>query len=466
MKRRNYLGPIVKLRRLSKGLTQEELIQKIHGESGLMFNSSHYSDIESGRVLPRIETLEIIIKPLEIEYEEIKETYLTNVDDRKVLDELVAKHCRSGDYAFARRVVGKLIKMVKNEYITAAKRPPRLTYKVYFLLSIAHQINVQHRDRMIQYITGSLKAMTKKQSSQLIERMFEFSKDNELYGPFVDVIGPIIDNLNYHTNEMFTCYYQLAMAYFHSNRPVECIIEAVKANKLIAAATVDETLKGSLLWMMGLSYYQLQMYDKARDFFIASLAHYKSDSSHVQLCRHYIGLAHFRLGDFPTARQYFELVLNQLPDNDHTRRRSLKTYCHLELRFGNKEHGMELLNKLNRYYDSAKVRSECEICLAYYYWNKALPLMQQHEFKPALDLLLRAMKIFDKSPDKGNIQKLDHMVIYSDFLYVLANDSASSSSGIMDNEQIERLSQIRGLHEYWGPRLNQTMFKECEQVTN
>jgi transcriptional regulator with XRE-family HTH domain len=66
MKRRNDLGSIVKLKRLSRGLTQEELIQKIHGESGLKFNSSHYSDIESGRVLPRIETLEIIIKPLEI----------------------------------------------------------------------------------------------------------------------------------------------------------------------------------------------------------------------------------------------------------------------------------------------------------------------------------------------------------------------------------------------------------------
>jgi tetratricopeptide (TPR) repeat protein len=462
--KRNGLGSIVRLKRLSKGLTQEQLIQRIHGESGLLFNSSHYSDIECGRVLPRIETLEVIIKPLEIEFEEIKETYLTNVDDRKALDELVTKHSLTGDFSFAGRVVSKLIKLVKNEYATDSKRLPRLTHKVYFLLCLAYQMNSRHLDKMVRYIAGNLRAMTKKQSSQIIERMFEFSKANELYEPFVDVIGPIIDDLNYRKNEMFTCLYQIAKAYCHSNRPVESIMEAVKANKLIEEATVDINMKGSLLWTMGLCYYQLQMYGEARDIFITTLTYCKGHSLDVDLCYHYIGLASFFLGDYQTARQYWKLPLSRLPSNDHHRLRVLNTLCHMELRFGDKEQGIELLEELSRWFDSTQTKTECKICLAYYYWNKALLFMEQHEFKPALDLLLIAMKIFDATPVKGDIQKSNHMVIYHDFLYVLANDSASRAVGIMNNEQIEWLSQIRELHEIWGPALNQAMFKHREPI--
>ncbi len=129
------------------------MTQKIFEETELVLNNSHLSDIESGRIMPRIETLNIIIQALDIEYEDIRESYLMRIDDKKTLVELASKHIQEGDYFFAKRIVAKLIRQIKNEY-GGTKQIYRLTYKVYVLLCIHYRENLPKRDKMIDYIVN------------------------------------------------------------------------------------------------------------------------------------------------------------------------------------------------------------------------------------------------------------------------------------------------------------------------
>ncbi|WP_274366226.1 hypothetical protein [Paenibacillus thermotolerans] len=276
--------------------------------------------------------------------------------------------------------------------------------------------------------------------------MFLFSSTNQIYESFVEIASRVADSVKYHSKESFKCSYQLATALTHCNRPVDALFEMIKALKLAGEAAVDDKTKGALQWKVGIAYFQLQMYEQAKPHLSASLMHFKRGSKDIFVCCHYLGLIHYYLGHFHDARLYWDKVLKSTFIDDHLRLKTINDYCFMELRLGNLEQGMKLLQLAHSYCDNGgheSVPDGCAICFSLYLRNKALLL--KTERKPALKLLLDTLQMWTATPHKSDFHKQDLFLLWKDILLIVTKEEASRPEGLLSEEQFNLLETMKNL---------------------
>jgi transcriptional regulator with XRE-family HTH domain len=257
------LGNKLKIKRMSKGLSQEVLSELISKKYSYVINQSQISDVEKGKVVPNLYLLRILIEVLCLDWTDIFEDYLVVIVNPNNLLDLCYYLFKDNRAHFAKKTLNKLFKLIKNKQ----------NKRNYKLLIVALFYNLYWEKgagniKILSYIVNLINQLPQKDRFGVIEELYQFSKEHNSYNDLTNLLSEVLDQSKFSPEQRFLVYYQYVTGLYFQGKYVEALLDAKNATKLLREIPNGNQTKGYFIWRLGLIYIQLNMYEKAKESFI------------------------------------------------------------------------------------------------------------------------------------------------------------------------------------------------------
>lgn len=429
------LGNIIKLKRLSKNLSQEAICERIFVEAGVSLNQSYLSDIEKGKVTPSFETLCILIDLLEMDWDSIKDFYLHDLSDKLTLQKLQLLFYQKGNFDFCKRVSLQLFRQLKK-----SKRLTKQDRKTWILsIFYIHFYEDYKNHRLLNHLITMFENVSEIEKMNLLQDLFFFSKENHSYKSYSKLLELFLETYHIKNYNKYELHYIFAYCLYQESFYFESLLQCTKAQDIEKKLFIEKDKKRELLMLFGSTYIQLKMFEKAVISYEKCIV-LCENSTDLFECYNQMGYSFYKLNNNDQAKAYWERALSSPALDRFSYLRILNRFCYMEITTNNLENAKIRFNQSKLVIDTFKEKAhrEYNVELGLFKRNEAMFHIIKNDLKSAVQLLMESIELLEKTPYQDKL-----ITSWLGVTYSLGKHSLLQNDSIITEEHLQNIISLK-----------------------
>jgi transcriptional regulator with XRE-family HTH domain len=383
---KKQFGLKLKNARRSKLMTQEEVCKNVDYQLSL----AAYSSYERGIKIPTVESLELVTDGLGLPFDYFYKDYIRLLNNKKLLHAFAKQLFDGGHLAYAYRCLGKMFYLAKK---TNDRNALKAGIFRILMFRLRHHEQINNKERMIKYITNEVLSLKKQDFIQMLEEMYRLSYEQKEFDLFIEITKRVIGLLKYDPEKLFNLHLLYASALYYRKEYIRAYKVSEKA--LEYKESVDIKSLSLTLARHGNICLQLRFFEEALEKYVECIKLNGHDFSNtaVKGCYGNIARVYYKMGDYVTAKKYWENLLQQTRPDDLIRIHVLTDLTNAELQLGNIDQGKAYLQETKELLDVALKNDPAQYATEQLLYERNAAVLQSYKDpRKAVDMLVEITK--------------------------------------------------------------------------
>ncbi|WP_210366197.1 helix-turn-helix transcriptional regulator [Bacillus sp. REN3] len=425
------LGLNYKLKRMSLGLSQEQLCEQIHLRYGYIVVPQQISELENAKRIPSPSVINYLNHTLSLTWDDLLEDYLNHINEPRDLLDLLELLLIDRS-SFSNKVMRKLVRTVKGN-----PTPKNLQINIRAMFYYVIWKSKYKRSKVLNLVKKLMSEIPKKSQINLLEEFYLYSNNHTSLHKYIWFTRPMFDMMIPFKVNHFTILEYYSSALFKEKRYLDIVLLSEKMQEILADSNCPEKDYLSFTYRFALSYLYLGYFSESRDRLIEILNRINDNRELKRDCHHAIAFSYFKEKKYVKAKSHWDEALSLCSDYDSKKIRILSYYCYTEILSSNGEAAENLYYQTQLCLDQLAGETEGRIDLALHMRNEALFRIKNKEYRKAIELLVSSIEILKNTPYEDEV-----MNSWLAVLYGLGRNAIDSSSNVIKEAELNSIMSL------------------------
>ncbi|MDT3417202.1 transcriptional regulator with XRE-family HTH domain [Brevibacillus aydinogluensis] len=399
---RKLFGARLREIRHSRGYTLEQVCTL----TGDHVTKNHLSEIESGKCVPRLDTLRPLVDVLEADIEEIYLSYIAIKPTKSSLMTIISMGLEKHQKKLVFKASDVLCRLAKT-----SSDPYHLAFSLY----VRQLLRSTPSNKTIGIIAKLLLQNKRQSIFSFLEIAYHQAKLVNSLSVFRLLMDLIINKIAFDDGKMVKIWYWYAQSLYFNQMYIKALKYCELAYQKLSHVA-DVTLKSYILLRLGNILLQLKAYSDSLDCYKECIAILGDDLTNPNVLGSYcnIGRIHLLQQEFEKSRYYYKKVVSLSEDKSLVKLNALSDWCFAEIKLRNCQAAKRLLEESEIILHSLNTVANRYLLTAehaFYHRNKALILSYEGDGAGAKEHLFKAIEFMEKSHLKDEIINLVFLFI-------------------------------------------------------